>query len=67
MQRAILTLQPSEQAILAAASRLYAAYVVAGQVAEGQEDGWRARSVREAVMIARLVDDTVVADDEVRS
>ena len=67
MERTTLNLQPSEQAILAAASRLYAAYVVSGQVAEGQEDGWRSRSVREAILIARQVDDAVVADDEVQS
>ena len=67
MERTVLTLQPSEQAILAAASRLYAAYVVSGQVAEGQEDGWRARSVREAICLAREVDERVVADDEIRS
>ena len=67
MERTSMTLQPSEQAILAAASRLYAAYIVSGQVAEGQEDGWRARSVREAIWIANQVDDAVVADDEVQS
>jgi hypothetical protein len=67
MERTVLTLQPSEQAILAAASRLYAAYVVSGQVAEGQEDGWRARCVREAISIAREVDERIVADDEIRS
>jgi len=67
MQQTTLTLQPTEQALLAAASRLYAAYVVSGQVAEGQEQGWRERAVREAIWIAQQVDETVSADDEVRS
>jgi hypothetical protein len=67
MEKPTITLEPSEQTIVAAASRLYAAYVVSGQVAEGQEDGWRARAVREAVLIAQQVDQSVWADDEIRS
>lgn len=67
MERTALTLQPSEQAVVAAASRLYAAYVISGQVAEGQEDGWRARAVREAIWIAQRVEESVSADDEIRS
>ena len=67
MDKTTITLQPTEQALLAAATRIYAAYVVSGQVADGQEDGWRARSVREAVWIAQEVDEAVLADDEIRS
>ena len=67
MERTNLTLQPSEQAVVAAASRIYTGYIVSGQVGEGQEEGWLARSVREAIWIARQVEDTVLADDEIRS
>ena len=67
MDKTTMTLQPTEQALLAAAARIYAAYVISGQVAEGQEDGWRARSVREAIWIAQQIDETVLADDEIRS
>ena len=67
MDKTTITLQPTEQALLAAATRIYAAYVVSGQVADGQEDGWRARSVREAIWIAQQVDEAVLADDEIRS
>jgi len=67
MDKTTITLQPTEQALLAAATRIYAAYVVAGQVAEGQQDGWRARSVREAIWIAQQIDETVLADEEIRS
>ena len=67
MDKTTITLQPTEQALLAAATRIYAAYVVSGQVADGQEDGWRARSVREAVWIAQQVDEAVLAEDEIRS
>lgn len=67
MDKTTITLQSTKQALLAAATRIYAAYVVSGQVADGQEDGWRARSVREAVWLAQQVDEAVLADDEVRS
>jgi len=67
MERTNLNLQPSEQAVVAAASRIYAGYIVSGQVGEGQEEGWMARAVREALWISRKVDDTVLADDEIRS
>jgi hypothetical protein len=67
MDKTTITLQPTKQALLAAATRIYAAYVVSGQVADGQEDGWRARSVREAVWIAQQVNEAVLAEDEIRS
>ena len=67
MEKQFVSLQPSEQGLLAAATRIYAAYIVSGQVAEGQEDGWRARAIREAVWIAQQVEDSVSADDEIRS
>ena len=67
MNKTAMTLQPTEQALVAAAARIYSAYIVSGQVAEGQEDGWRARAVREAVWIAQRVDEAVAADDEIRS
>ena len=67
MEKQFVSLQPSEQGLLAAASRIYAAYIVSGQVAEGQEEGWRTRAIREAVWIAQQVEDSVSADDEIRS
>ena len=67
MDKTTITLQPTKQALLAAATRIYAAYVVSGQVADGEEDGWRARSVREAVWIAQQVNEAVLAEDEIRS
>jgi len=67
MERIPISLEPSEQALLAAASRIFSAYVASGQVAEGQEDGWRARSIRDALWLAQRIDETVAADEEVRS
>ena len=60
----VLELQASEQTLVAAASRIYAAYVVSGQVREGQEEGWLARSLREAVWFGEHVDDSVIAEGE---
>jgi len=65
MEKPTLSLQPSEQALVAAASRIYAAYIVAGMVAEGQEQGWMTRSVREALWIAQASDEAVRAAEEV--
>jgi hypothetical protein len=64
MEKSSLNLQPSEQAVVAAASRIFAAYIVSGQVREGQEQGWLARSVREAVWIATHADDVITSEDE---
>ena len=55
MENKTLNLQSSEQAIVAAASRIFAAYIVSGQVSEGQEEGWLARAVREAIWLAAAV------------
>jgi hypothetical protein len=60
-----IQLEPSEQAITAAAATLLAAYVTAGKVAVGEERHYLERSVREAIQIARLVDSCVSADTEV--
>jgi hypothetical protein len=64
MEKSSLTLQPSEQAVLAAASRIFAAYIVSDQVREGQEQGWLQRALREAVWLAQHADDKITADDE---
>lgn len=65
MKKSYLTLQPTETALLNAASGIYAAYISAGRVADGQEDVWMKRSIQEAVRIARTIDEAVQADKEV--
>jgi len=60
-----LTLQPSEQTVLAAAGAIYAAYIASGHVTAGSETEWMTRSIKEALWMARAVDDAIVADDEV--
>jgi hypothetical protein len=62
--RASLSLQPSETAVLHVASRIYAAYIHTGRVESGQEVAMIHRSIEEAYHMARLVDQVVMSDDE---
>jgi hypothetical protein len=67
MEKTYLKLQPSEVAITQSAAQIYAAYIIAGKVAEGEEDAWMERSINEAIRIADSVDRSVIAGDEVDS
>ena len=67
MTRTHLRLQPSESAVTAAASRIYAAYITAGRVSEGAETEWMSRSINEAIRIAVSVDAAVISDGEIES
>lgn len=64
MAKISLSLQPSEAVVVQAASVIYAAYVEAGRVADGQEQEWMGRAVREAIWIARAADDSIRSDTE---
>lgn len=66
MQQTFLSLQPSETAVVHAASRIYAAYVARGMVAQGAETQWIQKSIHEAVQIAYYTDQAVQSDDEKR-
>ena len=59
-----LKLQHSESVVLTAASRIYAAYISAGQVAEGEEDKMMAKSIKEAIRLALATDDAIISDGE---
>jgi hypothetical protein len=59
-----LSLQPSEAVVAQAAAYIYGAYVVSGRVPDGREEEWIQRSVREALLIARLTDEAVRSDTE---
>ena len=59
-----LKLQHSESVVIAGATQIYAAYISAGRVAEGQEDQWMARAIKEAIKIATTADEAIVSDDE---
>ena len=64
MAKSYLVLQATEQALVNAASTIYAGYVQAGRVPEGDEAGWRQRSIEEALAIAKAIDDLTVAEGE---
>jgi hypothetical protein len=64
MAKMALSLQPSEGIVARMAATIYAAYVTAGRVAEGQEKQWIQRSVQEAAVMARFTDDLILSDNE---
>jgi hypothetical protein len=59
-----LGLAPSEAVVVQAAAGIYAAYIAAGKVPEGQQEEWMKRSIKEAFFIARTTDDAIVSDNE---
>ena len=63
-KKASLSLQPSEAIVVRAAADIYAAYIIAGKVKEGQEKTWRDRAIREAFDIAKTADDAIQSDGE---
>ena len=67
MNKSHLRLQPSEGIVVHAASRIYAAYIAAGRVPEGEESHWIRRSISEATQLAIETDDVIQSDDEVQS
>lgn len=64
MEKTTLSLQASEQALVAAASRIYAAYIVSGRVFEGREKEWMSRAIKEAIWIARNADEQITSEGE---
>ncbi len=60
----LLSLQPSEGIVVGAAATIYAAYIQAGRVSDGQENEWIKRSIREACTIAQITDQAIQSDDE---
>jgi hypothetical protein len=61
---AYLKLQPSEQAVLAAASRVFAALVATNQVTDANEPEMVNRAVRSAIRLAVVTEKMVQSDDE---
>jgi hypothetical protein len=64
MHKQTLSLQPSEICVVRAAATIYAGYIAAGRVPDGEYTHWILRSIREAIMIARSVDEVIQADKE---
>ena len=64
MAKHTLTLQPTEAVIFTASANIYAAYIAAGRVPQGQEQEWIERSIHEALLIAKRIDDSIQSDEE---
>ena len=64
MQKPVLSLQPSEAVVVQAASHIYAAYIIAGRVPEGQTELWMQRALQEAYHLAKMADDAIQSDSE---
>lgn len=64
MEKPVLSLQPSEIAMLGAASRIYAAYLVSGHVTRGSEHEMLDRSLSEALRLAQRIEEAVQSDRE---
>ena len=64
MKQTHISLQPSEQALVTAAATIYAAYITAGRVEDGQESAWMERSIKAAIRIAKITDESVRAEKE---
>ncbi|MDC0175901.1 hypothetical protein OAJ60_03100 [Planctomycetaceae bacterium] len=64
MNKPYMSLQPTEIALLDAASRIYAARLVAGQVPGAGETEALSTAVSEAIALARAIDESVMADKE---
>jgi hypothetical protein len=65
MAKNYLELQKSEGIVVQAAAQIYAGYLAAGRVAEGQETEYIKRSIRDAIQIAVITDSAVISDEEI--
>ena len=61
---ASLKLQPSETAVLHAASRIFAAWVAAGKVSPENQAQVIEASISAAIQMAKSADDRIFSDDE---
>ena len=64
MQKNKVSLQTSECAVFQVAGTIYAAYVSAGKVPEGDAKKWMDRALTEAIQLAQLSDARVQSDTE---
>ncbi|MCR8921638.1 hypothetical protein NO559_02570 [Dasania sp. GY-MA-18] len=63
-KRVSVQLMSTESAILAAASRIYAAYISNGSVEPGQEGAFMQAAIKQAAKMSVVVDDFIKAEDE---
>lgn len=58
-----ITLEPSKGVVSEMAARIFSAYIIRGEVKNGEETEWMERSIREAVRIAKTVEASIETDD----
>ena len=63
-KKSYISLQPSESAVFQSAANIYAAYIIAGKVPDGEETAWMEKSIRQSIKMAKATDATLVSDDE---
>lgn len=63
-KKAYLSLRNSEGIVFQSAATIYAAYIAAGRVVDGEESTWMERSIREAIRMAKTTDAAIISDDE---
>jgi len=63
MSKPAITLEPSKGVVSEMAAQIYSAYIIRGDVQEGEEDQYMERSIREAVRIAKTVERSVETED----
>ena len=66
-EKMFLSLQESEAAVLQAASRFFAAYLITGAVTDQNRETYLQKSVKDALDIALKIDQKLVSDDELDS
>ena len=64
MAKTYLKLQRSEGYIIQAAAQIYAAHITSGHADDGQEDACMEKAIRDAIRIAKTVDEAVIAEGE---
>ncbi len=62
-----LTLQPSEATVIEAASRIFAAYIIAHKPCEEDEDQMLEKALQQAIKLATRADLIIESDDELKS
>ncbi|MDV6033563.1 MAG: hypothetical protein F9B45_26425 [Phycisphaera sp. RhM] len=64
MAKKHITLQHSESVIVQAAAQIYSAYITSGRVSDDDTTKYLKQSIKDAITIARSVDDVVISDGE---
>lgn len=59
-----LKLRSSEQAVFAAASRIFASHISNGTVTDENQQAIMAKAIRDAIALAQMADEAVASDGE---